>query len=188
MKKILVVSLLILGFFCSIKTTQAQSVDQRRYDPTYQSVLTYSATTACSTHGGVYYSVGQSSFGNFVCNDMWTGNWGENGQSGYTYIAPQSSTNSFLEDNSSANTVAYYNDTNGCDYYIVKTPANDYSLLEWYGEAIPSKGDIIYGNTQTYGFKNFYDSNQSINTYAWIEDNSMTASQVVNEYLQKCNY
>jgi hypothetical protein len=41
----------------------------------------------------------------------------------------------------------------GCDYFVADGP-NGYYILEWYGGYDPGKGDGIYGEIRSYGFKN----------------------------------
>lgn len=55
------------------------------------------------------------------------------------------------------------------DHYIVDT-GYGYTVMEWYGGAIPSEGDKVVGNLDTYGFKDIYDITRGRETRVYIED------------------
>lgn len=74
----------------------------------------------------------------------------------------------------------------GCSYYIVETTMG-YALLEWYGGSIPSRGDVLVGDFESYGMKDIYNVTADSETRVWVDNYWMSKSRVVERYFEKCN-
>lgn len=73
----------------------------------------------------------------------------------------------------------------GCDYYLVETSLG-YSLLEWYGGFYQYEGDTIFGNLNSYGFKDVTKlDGRSGRVY--IEDYMLSKSRAIEKYYDKCD-
>ena len=71
-----------------------------------------------------------------------------------------------------------------CDYFIADGPQG-YYLLEWYGGHDPSRGDGIYGELGTYGFKDvLYDGGQEGRVY--IDDYLLSKDSATEKIREKC--
>jgi hypothetical protein len=71
-----------------------------------------------------------------------------------------------------------------CDYFIADGPQGHY-LLEWYGGHDPDRGDGIYGQLGTYGFKDvFYDGGQEGRLY--IDDYLLSKDSALEKLGEKC--
>ena len=55
------------------------------------------------------------------------------------------------------------------DYYVVDTGCSC-SVVEWYGGSIPSEGDKIVGNLDSYGFKDVYNISSGQEIRVYVED------------------
>jgi hypothetical protein len=75
---------------------------------------------------------------------------------------------------SSASGVVVY-ETGGCDYFVVST-ISDYAVLEWYGGALPARGDVIVGNFESFGFKDVFNATQDRSMRVWVEDYWLSSS------------
>jgi hypothetical protein len=74
----------------------------------------------------------------------------------------------------------------GCDYYIVDAPSG-YAVLEWYGGAVPSRGDVIAGDFESYGFKNVHNLTKDRDTRVWVEDYWLSKSDAIETLYDQCN-
>lgn len=74
----------------------------------------------------------------------------------------------------------------GCDYYIAYNNMG-YVVLEWYGGAIPSKGDVLRGDINTYGFKDIWNVTQGQGTRVYIEDYLLDADAASETLAEHCN-
>lgn len=45
----------------------------------------------------------------------------------------------------------------GCGSRLVVETPGGLALVEWYGGTMPSKGDVLIGDFDTYGMQEFYD-------------------------------
>jgi len=72
-----------------------------------------------------------------------------------------------------------------CSYYIVEN-AMGYAVLEWFGGGDPSVGDLIYGNVNTYGFKDLSFGRYDQKTKVWIEDYMLSWDRAVEKIRDKC--
>jgi hypothetical protein len=73
----------------------------------------------------------------------------------------------------------------GCDYFIVETSMG-YSLVEWYGGAIPDKGDILYGEFEQYGFQDVYNSTKDEEMRIWVEEYWLDLEDALEALLEEC--
>lgn len=72
----------------------------------------------------------------------------------------------------------------GCGYFIADGPQG-YYLLEWYGGHDPVRGDGIYGQLGTFGFKNIiYDGGQEGRLY--IDDYLISKDRALEKIHEKC--
>lgn len=55
------------------------------------------------------------------------------------------------------------------DYYVVDT-GRGCAVVEWYGGDIPSEGDELVGNLDSYGFKDVYNISSKRKTRVYVED------------------
>jgi len=74
----------------------------------------------------------------------------------------------------------------GCDYFIADGPKGLY-LLEWYGGYDPSKGDQIFGDLDSYGFKDVYYPNRDREGRIWVEDYLLSEDNAIEQYRDHCN-
>ena len=73
----------------------------------------------------------------------------------------------------------------GCrDYFIADGPNGQY-LLEWYGGHSPSRGDIIIGPINSYGFKDVCYPGKGTGR-VWVDDYLLSKSRAQEKYLEKC--
>jgi hypothetical protein len=72
----------------------------------------------------------------------------------------------------------------GCDYFIADGP-NGYYILEWYGGYDPDKGDGIYGEIRSYGFKNIIYSNGR-DGRIYVDDYALSSSSAIEKIREKC--
>ena len=71
-----------------------------------------------------------------------------------------------------------------CDYFIADGPQG-YYLLEWYGGHDPDRGDGIYGQLGTYGFKDvLYDGGREGRLY--IDDYMLSKDRALEKLREKC--
>lgn len=71
-----------------------------------------------------------------------------------------------------------------CDYFIADGPQG-YYLLEWYGGYDPDRGDGIYGQLGTYGFKDvMYEGGQGGRLY--IDDYLLSKDRALEKLREKC--
>ncbi|QIK80891.1 hypothetical protein G7069_04310 [Lysobacter sp. HDW10] len=80
--------------------------------------------------------------------------------------------------------VVYYE--SGCSYFIVETNLG-YALLEWYGGHDPSKGEIIAGDFESFGFKNVYNLTADRETKVWVDNFWLSKSRAIEKYYDKCD-
>jgi hypothetical protein len=73
----------------------------------------------------------------------------------------------------------------GCDYFIVET-ASGYALLQWFGGAIPMRGDNIVGAFETFGMPEIYNRTQGMSMTVWVDNYWMSRQQVVQRYRGHC--
>lgn len=72
----------------------------------------------------------------------------------------------------------------GCDYFVADGPRG-YYVLEWYGGYDPDKGDLIYGDIRTYGFKDvLYARERKGRLY--VEDYLLSKDNALEKLLEKC--
>ena len=72
----------------------------------------------------------------------------------------------------------------GCDYFVADGPQG-YYLLEWYGGHDPSKGDGIFGELSSFGFKDvMYEGGQDGKVY--IDDYMLSKDRVIEKIREKC--
>jgi hypothetical protein len=73
-----------------------------------------------------------------------------------------------------------------CNYFIVETN-NGYVLLNWFGGSLPSKGDIVVGDFESYGFKDIYNITTDSELRIWVENFFMSKRYVIEKYFEHCN-
>jgi hypothetical protein len=74
----------------------------------------------------------------------------------------------------------------GCDYFMVQT-RQDYAVLEWYGGHDPDKGDVMIGNVNSYGFKNFiYADDDDKTTKVYVEDYGLNREDALDKLIEEC--
>ncbi|MEJ5349042.1 MAG: hypothetical protein WHS46_10195 [Desulfosoma sp.] len=74
----------------------------------------------------------------------------------------------------------------GCSYYIVETPLG-YTLLQWFGGSIPSRGDVLVGDYESYGMKDIYNITQDSETKVWVDSFWMSKDHVIERFFEKCH-
>jgi len=74
-----------------------------------------------------------------------------------------------------------------CDYFLIQDRYGSYSEAEWYGGHSPSDGDIIYGNFQSYGFKNLYDNASHSNIKVWLDDYWASQDDSIQYLMDHCD-
>jgi len=74
----------------------------------------------------------------------------------------------------------------GCDYFIADGPKGLY-LLEWYGGYDPTKGDEIFGDLDSYGFKDVYYPNRDREGRIWVEDYLLSQDSAIEQYRDHCD-
>lgn len=74
----------------------------------------------------------------------------------------------------------------GCDYFICVTAQDDFILMEWYGGNDPEKGDILYGDFQSYGFKNGFNITKKKKMRVWLEDYMLSKDDALEKYSEQC--
>jgi hypothetical protein len=78
--------------------------------------------------------------------------------------------------------------TGGCGgRYIVET-AQGQSLMEWYGGIEPKKGDVLFGDLDTPGFREVKITSRSVKTTAYIDVTLSTAAAVTDKLHKRCPY
>ena len=80
--------------------------------------------------------------------------------------------------------IVYYK--SGCDYFIVETNMG-FALLQWYGGYDPSKGEIVAGDFESFGFKDIYNLSADRETRVWVEDYWLSRSRAIEKYFDKCD-
>src|SRR5690606_27497173 len=80
--------------------------------------------------------------------------------------------------------IVYYK--SGCDYFLVETNMG-YALLQWYGGYDPSKGDVVAGDFESYGFKDIYNLTADRETRVWVEDYWLSRTRAIEKYFDKCD-
>jgi len=73
----------------------------------------------------------------------------------------------------------------GCDYFVADGTGGLY-VLEWYGGHIPSEGDTIIGDIDSYGFKDVIYNGYSTGR-VWIEDYLLSPTSAAEEINDHCN-
>lgn len=73
----------------------------------------------------------------------------------------------------------------GCGYYIVETPMG-FALLQWFGGAVPSRGDVLTGDYESYGMKDIYNITQDAETKVWVANFWTSKDRVFERYFEKC--
>lgn len=131
---------------------------------------------ACSGHQGVNMYAGADTDGSVICNDGWTASnvlyrdMGSNIRTGYPSYRYKTGTVAWSD--------------YSCDYYVISV-GYWYTVAEWYGGKIPSEGDIITGELNSYSFKDLYIGNRK--SRAYIEDYMVNAERAVEILQDKCN-
>ena len=72
----------------------------------------------------------------------------------------------------------------GCDYFIADGP-NGYYVLEWYGGYDPDKGDGIFGEIRSYGFKTVIYSNGREGR-VYVDDYALSRSSALEKLQEQC--
>ena len=83
--------------------------------------------------------------------------------------------------------VVYIYTESGCSYYVVETPFMGYALLQWFGGSIPSRGDVLIGNYESYGMKDIYNITKDSDTSAWVDNFWMSKDCAMERYFEKCH-
>jgi hypothetical protein len=86
---------------------------------------------------------------------------------------------------SSAGTV--YAPYSSCSYFLILDPTGSFSEVEWYGGSFPDSGDVVYGDFQTYGFKDMYDQNKGNNIRVWVDNYWISRSRAAQYLTDKCS-
>ena len=150
--------------------------------------ISFATSGACSYHGGVDCAAGPQADGTVICNDGWTGSSVSYDSmaecSSYSYPT-QSANTSSGSGSSPAGTV--YAPFPGCDYFLIQDPTGTYSEAEWYSGVIPDNGDTVYGDFQTYFFKDIYDQDQTGEIHVWIEDYWISESDALQYAMDNCS-
>jgi hypothetical protein len=74
----------------------------------------------------------------------------------------------------------------GCDYFIVDA-STGYAVLEWYGGWEPSRGDVIKGTFQDYGFHSIYDKTADASTRVYVEDYWLDRDEAYDKLNDECS-
>ncbi len=74
----------------------------------------------------------------------------------------------------------------GCDYYIISAPTG-YVVAEWYGGYDPSRGDLVIGSFDGYGFKTLFFNSSQNEGRTYIEDYMLDQDQALEQISEKCN-
>jgi hypothetical protein len=72
----------------------------------------------------------------------------------------------------------------GCDYFVADGP-NGLYVLEWYGGYDPDKGDGIYGDIRSYGFKNVIYSNGREGRI-YVDDYALSGDSALERLKEQC--
>lgn len=75
---------------------------------------------------------------------------------------------------------------NACDYYIAYNDMG-FVVLEWFGGAIPDKGDTLRGDINTYGMKAIWNATQNQSTQVWIEEYWLDSDDAFETLSEHCN-
>lgn len=74
----------------------------------------------------------------------------------------------------------------GCDFMILEN-SSGYIVVEWMGGNDPDQGDIIGGNLNSYGTKEFYNLSTNSETKLWIDDYMLSKDRALEKINDKCN-
>lgn len=84
------------------------------------------------------------------------------------------------------NEIAYIAYKSGnCEYFILKNNSG-YILAEWMGENEPDGEDIVVGNFNSYGTREFFNKSDDMNSRLYIEDFNLTKQEAYDKLSQKC--
>lgn len=72
----------------------------------------------------------------------------------------------------------------GCDYFIVESSLG-YSLMQHYYGFDPYEGDTVYGDLNSYSFKDLTTSSGN-SIRVWIDDYMLSKSRALEKYYSKC--
>ncbi len=73
----------------------------------------------------------------------------------------------------------------GCDYFLIST-SSGYTFAEWWGGALPMRGDLLFGELWSFGFKYFYNISQKRKMKVWIDDYWLSRTRAVEKIVDKC--
>lgn len=74
----------------------------------------------------------------------------------------------------------------GCgSRFVVETPGG-LALVEWYGGTMPSKGDVLIGDFDSYGMQEFYDLTTDRAGRVYVDEFWLSVDRVVEKLQDKC--
>jgi hypothetical protein len=74
----------------------------------------------------------------------------------------------------------------GCDYFLADG-AKGYFLLEWYGGHDPVRGDDLFGEIGSYGFKDVYYVSAKKRGRVYVDDYLLSRSRAIEKLADKCD-
>jgi len=74
----------------------------------------------------------------------------------------------------------------GCRSRYVVATSLGYAILEWYGGHDPSEGERVFGNFESYGFKDVRFSGGSKGR-VWVEDYWLSKDSVLEKMAEFCS-
>lgn len=75
----------------------------------------------------------------------------------------------------------------GCRSRLIIETRMGYILAEWYGGSTPYNGDIVVGELNAFGMKDFYLYNRDESTRLWIDDFMLSRDRVIEKLASKCS-
>lgn len=85
--------------------------------------------------------------------------------------------------NKTAGTV--YQTALGCSYFIVDT-LSAYSVLQHFGGAMPSRGDVLVGDLNTYTFTDYFNRTTGSEGRAWVDSALLSLSRAIEITSSRC--
>jgi hypothetical protein len=74
----------------------------------------------------------------------------------------------------------------GCDYYTVES-SSGFAVLEWYGGAPQSRGDVIVGAFDSYGFTTVFNVTRDAESRVWVDDYMLSKQRALETLYDKCD-
>lgn len=77
-----------------------------------------------------------------------------------------------------------------CSFLIIeidrKEEEAEYALLEWYGEAHPSKGDVVWG-AFNYGPEVVHILGSGVRLDIWLEEYYLSYGDALEDFFERCS-